>query len=68
MVFGQHFKLVEGRTGPVYRTQQNGDDASLACLVLFRGPLDFHVVARNDHKFISDETVKSCRRLGELFQ
>jgi hypothetical protein len=35
MVFGQHLKLAEGRTGPVNRAQQNGDDTSLPCLVPF---------------------------------
>jgi hypothetical protein len=45
MFFGQHLKLAEGRTGPVYRAQQNGNDTSLACLMPFNGSLNFEVVA-----------------------
>lgn len=45
MVFGQHVKLAKGRTGPIYWTQQNGNDVSFACLVTFNGPLDFEGVA-----------------------
>ena len=45
MVFGEHIELAERGTGPAYRTQQNRNDVSLACLVPLHSALDFEVVA-----------------------
>jgi hypothetical protein len=63
MVFGQHLKLAEGRTSPVYRTQQNGNDASIACLVSFDGPLDFEVVAGQIQKSMKKLQKKAWKLL-----
>lgn len=45
MILGQDLKLIEGRISPIDGTQQNGDDASFACLVPLDGSLDFDGVA-----------------------
>ncbi|MEO0377892.1 MAG: hypothetical protein AAF329_25510 [Cyanobacteria bacterium P01_A01_bin.17] len=66
MVFGQYFKLTKGRTGPIYRTQQNGNDESLARLVPLDGPLDFDGIAGVVGKGVgadeqqNDSAVLSC--------